>query len=104
MRRVRVPELSGGRACAVLASVGRHVRQVRSTAMPSIYFVLPDPIFVLAGVGLYAEVVRSSLSGRSGAMSSPNVAPSYGGICRPNASRFGRVTPERIRQDSCSWN
>src|SRR5262249_27670885 len=43
----------------VLASVGRHVRQVRSTAMPSIHFDLPDPIFVLAGAVPYAEVVRS---------------------------------------------
>src|SRR5262249_15891335 len=83
----------------MLASVGRHVRQVRSAAMPLIHFVLTDPIFVLAGAG--PEVVRWPLSGRCGAMSSPNVAPVYGGICRPNASRFGRVTPERSRRDTC---
>ena len=52
--------------------------------MPSID--LPDPIFVLAGAGPYAAVVRSPLSDRCGAMSSPNVALSCGGICRPNAS------------------
>ena len=74
--------------------------------MPSIDS--PDPIFVLAGAGPYAAVVRSPLSDRCGAMSSPNVALSCGGICRPNASRFGRATPGRVQQDTyrvgCSRN
>ena len=49
--------------------------------------------------GCGTAVVRSP-PGRCGAMSSSNVAAVWWHL-RPNASRFGRATPERIRQDAC---
>ena len=71
MRGCGVSRDIGGRAHAPCSQALAHVRQVRSTSMPSIHFDLPV--------------------GRCGAMSCSSIAPSYGGICRPNVSRFGRA-------------
>jgi len=71
MRGCGVSRDIGGRAHAPCSQALAHVRQVRSTSMPSIHFDLPV--------------------GRCGVMSCSSIAPSYGGICRPNVSRFGRA-------------